>query len=73
MTESADKRRRQRWRRAERIAAAKPAKAEEGRLLAQAAAEAEAIKSAKAAQELKVNATRPAGQDFEGATRRSHV
>lgn len=73
MTESADKRRRQRWRRAERIAAAKPAKAEEGRLLAQAAAEAEATKSAKAAQELKVNATRPAGQDFEGATRRSHI
>ena len=74
MTESADKRRRQRWRRAERIAAAKSAKAEEGRLLAQAAAEAEATKSTKAAQELKANnATRPARQDFEGAARRSHI
>ena len=44
-----------RRRRVERIADAKAAKAEEGSLLAQAAAEAEATKSAKAARELKPN------------------
>ena len=51
----------------------KPAKAEEGRLLVQAAAESEATKSAKATQKLKANATRPARQDLEGAARRSHI
>ena len=65
-----DKRRR--WRRAERVAIAKAAKAEEERVLVQVAAEAEAAKSAKAARELKPNVTRLARQDFEGA-RRSHL
>ena len=65
-----DKRRRRR-RRAERIVAAKTAQAEEGRLFVQTAAKAEAVKSAKVAQELKTNATRPARQGFEGAARRS--
>ena len=59
-----------RWRRAELVAVAKAAKAE-GRVLLQAAAEAEAAKSATAARELKPNVTRLARQDFEGA-RRSH-
>ena len=60
-----DKRRR-RWR-AERVAVAKAAKAEEGRVLVQAAAEAEATKSAKATRELKPNVARLARQDFKGA------
>ena len=58
-----------RRRRVERIADAKAAKAEEGSLLAQAAAEAEATKSAKAARELKPNVARLARHDFEGARR----
>ena len=62
---------RRRRRRAERVAVAKAAKAEEGSLLVQAAAEAEAAKSAKAAHELKPNVARLARQDLEGA-RRSH-
>ena len=61
-----------RWRRRAKLAAvAKAAKAEEGRVLVQAAAEAEAAKSAKAARELKPNVARLICQDFEGA-RRSH-
>ena len=60
-----------RWRRAELVAVAKAAKAEEGSLFVQAAAEAEAAKSAKAARELKPNVAGLASQDFEGA-RRSH-
>ena len=60
-----------RWRRAELVAVAKAAKAEEGRVLVQAAAEAEVTKSATAARELKPNVARLARQDFEGA-RRSH-
>ena len=56
-----------RRRRVERIADAKAAKAEEGSLLAQAAAEAEATKSAKAARELKPNVARLARHDFEDA------
>ena len=55
----------------ERVSVAKAAKAEEGRVLVQAAAEVEAAKSATAARELKPNVTRLARQDFEGA-RRSH-
>ena len=61
-----------RRRRVERIADAKAAKAEEGSLLVQAAAEAEAAKSAKAARELKPNVARLACQDFEGV-RHSHL
>ena len=61
-----DKRRRRR--RAARLAVAKPVEAEEGRLLVQATAEAEAAKS-KGAQEPKTNAMRPARQDSEGAAR----
>ena len=62
-----------RRRRVERIAAAKAAKAEEGSLLVQAAAEIEAAKSAKAARELKPNVAWLARQeDFEGA-RCSHL
>ena len=64
-----DKRRRRR--RAERVAVAKVAKAEEGSLLVQTVAEAEAAKSAKAAGDLKPNVARLTRQDFEGA-RRSH-
>ena len=64
-----DKRRRRR--RLERVSVAKAAKAEEGRVLVQAAAEVEAAKSATAARELKPNVTRLTCQDFEGA-RRSH-
>ena len=64
-----DKRRR-RWR-TERISAAEAAQAEEGRLFEQTAAKAEAVKTAKAAQELKINATWPARQGFKGAARRS--
>ena len=64
-----DKRRRRR--RAARVAVATAAKAEEGRVLVQAAAEAEAVTSVKVAQELKTNATRPARHGFEGAARRS--
>ena len=64
-----DKRRQRQ--RVERAAVAKAAKAEEGRVLVQAAAEAEAAKSAKAAQELKPNVARLTRQDFESA-RRSH-
>ena len=64
-----DKRRRRR--RAERVAVAKAAKAEEGRVMVQAAAEDEAATSAKVARELKLNVARLARQDFEGA-RRSH-
>ena len=61
-----------RWRRRAKLAAvAKAAKAEEGRVLVQAAAEAEAVASVKVAQELKTNATRPARHGFEGAARRS--
>ena len=57
-----------RRRRVERIAAAKAATAEEGSLPVQAAVDAEAAKSAKAARELKPNMARPARQDdFEGA------
>ena len=63
-----DKRRRRQ--RVERVAAAKAAKAEEGRLLVEAAAEAETT-NAKAAQDLKINAMRPVRQDFQGAARRS--
>ena len=62
-----DKRRRRH--RAERIAVIKAAKAEEGRLLVQTAAKAEAVQSAKAAQELKINAMRPDRQGFVGAPR----
>ena len=64
-----DKRRRRR--RLERVSVTKAAKAEEGRVLVQAAAEAEVTKSATAARELKPNVARLARQDFEGA-RRSH-
>ena len=64
-----DKRRRRR--RAERIAAAETAQAKEGHLLVQAAAKVDAVKFAKAAQELKTNATRSARQGFEAAARRS--
>ena len=64
-----DKRRRRR-RGAARLAIAKAVELEEGRLLVQATAEAEATKS-KGAQEPKINATRPACQDFEGAARRN--
>ena len=53
-----DKRRRRR--RVERVAVAKVAKAEEARSV-----------NAKAAQELKANATRPARQCSEGAARRN--
>ena len=57
---------RQRQRRAKLIAIAKPAEAEEGRLLVEAVTEVGPI-IARAAQELK---TQPARQDFEGAVRR---
>ena len=61
-----------RRRRAERIAAAETAQAKEGRLFKQTAAVAEAVTSAKVAQqELKTNATRPASQGFKCAARRS--
>ena len=60
-----------RRRRAERIAAAETAQAKEGRLFKQTAAVAEAVKSAKVAQALKTNATRPASQGFKCAARRS--
>ena len=53
-----------------RDAAAKAAKAKEGRLLVEAAAEAETA-NAKATQYLKTNTTRPARQDLEGAARHS--
>ena len=66
-----DKQRWRRRRRAERVAVAKAAKAEEGRVMVQAAAEDEAATSAKVARELKLNVARLARQDFEGA-RRSH-
>ena len=62
-----DKRRRRR--RAEHIAAAETAQAEEGRVFVQTAAKTEAVKSAETAQELKINATRSARQDFRGAAR----
>ena len=60
-----------RRRRVECTADAEAATAEEGGLLMQAAAEAEAAKSAKAARELKPNVVGLASQDFEVA-RRSH-
>ena len=62
---------RRRRRRTERITVAKAAKVEDGRLLVQTAAKAETVKSAKAAQELKINATWSAREGFEGAARRN--
>ena len=61
---------RRRRRRTERITVAKAAKVEDC-LLVQTAAKAETVKSAKAAQELKINATWSARQGFEGAARRN--
>ena len=62
----------QKWRRrrrAERVAAAKGTKAEEGRFLVKKSTEAEAVKSAKAARELDLNVARLARQDFDGVRR----
>ena len=61
---------RRRRRRAESIAVAKSAKAEEGHLLVEAVTEVQSA-NANATQEPKTNATWPARQDFEGAARRS--
>ena len=63
---------RRRRRRAERVAAAKGTKAEEGRFLVKNAAEAEAAKSAKAVREPNPNVAQFARQDFE-VTRRIQV
>ena len=61
---------RRRRRRTERIAVAKPAGAEKARLLVEAVAKTGSA-NAKATQELKTNATRPARREFVGAARRS--